>query len=96
MSSENKNARREVEKKLDDWLTKHDARCMWQTWTQAKGKGHTVEGWLFTNGTLIVVMRFAGGMGWEVFIQGVPHTNDIFQTFEAVEKHLGLDPVKNV
>lgn len=81
-----------AERQLDNWLDKHNARCMWQTWTQPRKKGNVVECWTFANGSIAIIMRYSGG-GWDIYPLASPQSNLILDVFKESELRLGL---KNV
>ncbi|HEY5658339.1 MAG TPA: hypothetical protein VIY27_11185 [Myxococcota bacterium] len=77
--------------KLDEWLAKHNARCLWQQKVDGVG-------WVdcYAIGTGIAhVTRYrrddSGAFdGWDIYVAAAPGTNNIDETLAAAEAALGL------
>ena len=80
---------------LDAWLSKHEARCMWQI-VGHRAMRHTVECWAFPTARprykslapVMIVIRYHGG-GWDIFLPG-SETIGIKETLADVEARMGL------
>ena len=71
-----------VTAKLDEWLEKIEAYCLWQ---KRLDSGDTVEGWAYA-GNVMIVVRYRKEMGWNVYTS--LNTNDIEATLADAEKRL--------
>jgi hypothetical protein len=80
---------------LQDWLNKHDARCMWSAHVDGaeQDNGARVEAHMMSRGdgrpVIILINYFADGAGWEIYAP-VSSEISIVATLAAAEKALGL------
>lgn len=75
----------EATAKLDAWLAKHNAHCLWQ---KKLDSGDFVEAWVTQSGRVCLVVRFRKNMGWNIFT-GIDDI-DIEATLADAEKRLGI------
>jgi hypothetical protein len=90
---------------LQEWLTRHEARCLWQKGTgqltrpddtdlsdgAEPGRSGYVECHIIPKvGKIILINYYPNGQGWDIY---VPASNDnrIDATLAAVEKAIGLN-----
>lgn len=70
---------------LRDWLTKINARCLWQADTQSSLRA--VEAWS-ANGAVFLIVLYEQQRGWSIFTDC--DTNDIQLALLDAEKRIGL------
>ena len=82
--------------KLDEWLSKHRARCMWSARPAPDKKlDPVVQCWLLNGHIVVVVMHprnpHTGSTGgWAVFTEAGRYTLNIEETLAEAEKNLGV------
>lgn len=87
-SPEGKAVLREVNAKLEAWLDKIGARCMWQLTRGKEEKPHSfVECWM-ANGRIFIIERYQDS-GWQIYTGN--DSNAIDATFADAERRLGFE-----
>lgn len=83
-------------KPLQEWLTKHSARCMWQTPSEPQPEDadldwaprYYIECWAVGKGTVLLIVR-SNQQGWDIYT--AINSNSATESLEDAAKRCGVE-----